>query len=181
MAHHGDSQSSSDNRDITVENLSTPPLKITPAPLLNRFLAGAVDSLIVSSSWLVLMGVERALPSHGSWMAWTSVTLTSVGSLVIIVFVYYFLLEGLFAATIGKRLLKLRVVMRDGDLCSFGASFGRNLVRFLDWLPLLYIVGAIAIFASESRERVGDKLAGTVVTRAPEKDINPPPAPFLFH
>jgi len=75
----------------------------------------------------------------------------------------------------------LRVVGKDGGPCSLDASLKRNLLRFLDWLPLFYIVAAICILASHDRRRLGDRVASTMVTKVPEKDINPPPAPFLFH
>jgi uncharacterized RDD family membrane protein YckC len=37
------------------------------------------------------------------------------------------------------------------------------------------------MIVSSDRQRIGDLVARTIVTRAPEKDINAPPAPFLFH
>ena len=83
--------------------------------------------------------------------------------------------------TIGKILVKLRVVETSGDPCSFGGSFKRNILRFVDWLPAFYILAAVLLFVSHERQRLGDMVAKTIVTTAPEKDINPPPAPFLFH
>ena len=81
----------------------------------------------------------------------------------------------------GKFALRIRVTTLEGDPCSFGAAFVRNLVRFIDWLPMLYILGTVSVLMSAKRQRLGDRLAKTVVSPAPEKDINPPPAPFLFH
>jgi hypothetical protein len=39
----------------------------------------------------------------------------------------------------------------------------------------------IAIVLSADRQRIGDRFAHTIVTDEPERDINPPPVPFLFH
>jgi uncharacterized RDD family membrane protein YckC len=69
--------------------------------------------------------------------------------------------------TLGKRLLGIRVVNQDGSRVSFGASFIRNILRIVDALPVLYIVGLITVLATgERRQRVGDLAARTRVVRA---------------
>jgi uncharacterized RDD family membrane protein YckC len=166
-----------DQNEITIDTLSTPPPKILPAPPLRRFIACVTDSLIIGAVYLALtIGVQ------GSAMLWKiSENLFDVAFLIALTFAYYFVQEGLFATTIGKSILRLRVLGKDGEPCSFGASFTRNILRILDWLPFLYLIAAVAMLTSPDRQRIGDKMASTIVTRAPEKDINPPPAPFLFH
>ena len=178
MTHHDEHQEHTERKEITIETLSAPPLQIRPAPLPRRIAAAFVDSLILVLAWIILMlasGQNSPIPTPGSLRAVT------VAYLAALVFSYYFLMEGIFAATVGKYLLKLRVFGKNGELCSFGAAFKRNLFRIVDWLPFLYVVAAIAIIATKDRQRIGDRLAGTIVSRAPEKDINPHPAPFLFH
>jgi uncharacterized RDD family membrane protein YckC len=138
-----------------------------------RLLASLVDSMIIAGAWFILVTSQRQIP--------VAFLTLSGGYLAFITFVYYFLQEGLFASTIGKSLLKLRVVGKTGDPCSFGASFKRNLLRFVDWLPVLYLIAGVTMLVSHERQRLGDMVAGTIVTVAPEKEMNPPPAPFLFH
>jgi len=167
--------------EVTIESLTTPPIRIDSAPLPRRITAGFVDSFIVGLVWLALTGRWNEIPELFTITGATSTPPTTLVYLAIVTFAYYFVLEWLFASTIGKSLLKLRVVGNDGDACSLSASLKRNLLRFLDWLPLFYIIGVIAILTSHDRQRIGDKVAATIVTEAPEKDINPPPAPFLFH
>lgn len=177
MFHHEDHEGHSDREEKTIETLSTPPIQIPPASLSRRITAGIVDSFVIALVYVALVFVGRGVS------AFWSISLNLAGSiyLVVITFAYYFVLEGTFASTVGKSLLKLRVLSKDGDPCSFHASFKRNILRFVDWLPILYIVAAFAILTSRDRQRIGDRIAATVVTRAEEKDINPPPAPFLFH
>ncbi len=177
MTHHEDHKGHSDHEEKTIETLSTPPIQIPPASLSRRITAGIVDSLVITLAYVALIFVGQGASTFSS----ISLNLATSVYLIVITFAYYFVLEGTFASTVGKSLLKLRVLGKDGDPCSFRASFQRNILRFIDWLPVLYLVAAFTILTSRDRQRVGDRVAATVVTRAAEKDINPPPAPFLFH
>jgi uncharacterized RDD family membrane protein YckC len=84
-----------------------------------------------------------------------------------LVLLYYFALEAAFGQTVGKLLLGLRVVRTDGGRPSVAAIAIRTLVRVVDWLPFLYLVGFIAMqVTGERRQRLGDLAAGTGVARA---------------
>jgi uncharacterized RDD family membrane protein YckC len=162
-----------DHNEATIETLRTPPLRIQPAPIRKRILAAVIDSIIICLAWLVVIGsLRRGIEAE---------LVVNAVYLAVVAFAYYFPQEGLFSFTIGKRLLGLRVLGKRGDPASIRESLIRNFLRFVDWLPLLYVLGAVTIALSTQRQRLGDMAAGTVVTLAPEKDINPPPAPFLFH
>ncbi len=69
--------------------------------------------------------------------------------------------------TVGKRLLRLRVVDATGLRLEPAQVIVRNLMRFIDALPALYLVGGIACVVSRRRQRLGDLAAGTVVIRTP--------------
>lgn len=90
---------------------------------------------------------------------------------------YYVLLEALAdGQTIGKRLLRLRVVRDGGYSITFGASAIRNLIRLLDMQPVtLYGVGIASAVLSKTGKRLGDMAAGTVVVR--EAVLRQPTAP----
>jgi uncharacterized RDD family membrane protein YckC len=173
MSQHTNHQADDDHKEVTIETLRTPPLRIQAAPVKKRLIAGLMDSVIVVLVWLVAITVLRQGPE--------TQLVVSAWYLGVLSFVYYFLQEGLFSATIGKRLSGLRVVGKSGDPASMRESLIRNLLRFVDWLPAFYVLGAVIIAISTDRRRFGDMVAGTAVTLAPEKDINPPSAPFLFH
>jgi uncharacterized RDD family membrane protein YckC len=84
-----------------------------------------------------------------------------------LVFVYYFALEATIGQTVGKLLVGLRVVGRDGGRPSVAAVAIRTLLRVVDWLPLLYLVGFIAMLATGARQqRLGDLAARTGIARA---------------
>ena len=89
-----------------------------------------------------------------------------IGGFGLIMFLYFVVLEGSTGATIGKKLLKIKVVREDGSTCGFGPSLVRNILRIVDALPALYIIGMILIARSDKKQRLGDKLAKTVVIKA---------------
>ena len=160
------------HNEVTVETLRTPPLRIQPGPALKRVVAAVIDSLIACAVYLLIL-----LSIHQKF---ANPFLVSAEYLTAM-FIYYFLQESAFASTIGKSLLGLRVVGNSGDPVSTREALIRNLLRFVDWLPVLYMLGALALVLSSKKQRIGDIVAGTMVTIAAERDINPPPAPFLFH
>lgn len=80
-----------------------------------------------------------------------------------IIFLYFVLLEGIYGATVGKQLLRLRVVDTDGSVPGVGKAIVRNLLRIVDGLPALSILGIVLIATSPDRARFGDRVAGTRV------------------
>ena len=75
-------------------------------------------------------------------------------------------------ATPGKRLSNLIVLHDDGTPVTWGASFARNTLRFVDFLPFGYACGLLTMWLNDDSKRLGDLLAGTVVVYRSE---NPPP------
>lgn len=69
-------------------------------------------------------------------------------------------------ATPGKRAARIKVLMEDGRPINWSASIVRNLVRQVDFLPLFYSTGLIAMFCNDRFQRLGDLAAGTLVVRA---------------
>jgi uncharacterized RDD family membrane protein YckC len=69
--------------------------------------------------------------------------------------------------TVGKRLFRLRVVDAQGLRLQPGQVAIRNLLRAVDALPGLYLVGGLACLLSRRAQRLGDIAANTVVIRSP--------------
>ena len=87
----------------------------------------------------------------------------------IISVLYMMLAEWLWRGqTVGKRLLRLRVVDAAGLRLEPSQVIVRNLMRVVDGLPALYLLGGITCLVSRHRQRLGDLAAGTVVIRAPK-------------
>jgi uncharacterized RDD family membrane protein YckC len=69
--------------------------------------------------------------------------------------------------TIGKKLFRLRVVDVDGMRLQFNQIVVRNLLRFVDDLPVFYFVGGVTCWLNANCQRLGDIAANTIVIRSP--------------
>ncbi|MFN0072993.1 MAG: RDD family protein [Chloroflexota bacterium] len=79
--------------------------------------------------------------------------------------VYYVGLEMTRGATLGKMALGIRVLKEDGTPLDLQASLIRNILRIVDG-QLAYLVGAILVWKSDKKQRLGDRVAHTIVVRA---------------
>jgi len=71
--------------------------------------------------------------------------------------------------TVGKRLFNLRVVDSKGLRLHPSQIIVRNLLRAVDGLPALFLVGGIFSFFSPLCQRLGDMVANTVVIHTPKR------------
>jgi uncharacterized RDD family membrane protein YckC len=156
-------------RIATPEGVS---LELPLAGLGSRFVAILVDSVLQGIGIAVLI-VLLVLSGADDFAAGALVAVT----VFLCLFVYPVAFElGAGGRTPGKRWSGLRVVCDDGAALTFRASALRNVLRLVDLLPGLYLVGAIAIFASDSNQRLGDMAGGTIVVREPRAaPMSPPP------
>ena len=126
---------------------------------LVRALALAIDELI---RWTLI---------YAATIAWLATGRFGVATVVATVCATYALYGGLLEGfangqTLGKRVLRIRVVRRDGTPIGVGAALLRNLLLLVDALPFAYVLGLFAMMATERFRRVGDLAAGTVVVYA---------------
>ena len=78
---------------------------------------------------------------------------------------YYIAMEATSGATLGKMLVGIKVVRTDGTSpIGWGPAIIRNLLRIVDGL-FVYVVGAILVMTSPTKQRLGDRVAGTVVVK----------------
>jgi uncharacterized RDD family membrane protein YckC len=141
-----------------------------------RIVAGLID-LVVLAVLFVVVGLlfggthsqtatSLSNPSVHETNYSVSLTGVSFALFVIVCLVYYFVLESRSGQTIGKRVMGIRVIDLDGGAPTNGAVLRRTLGRLVDALPLLYLVGLIAIGVGQRRQRIGDRLAHTTVASA---------------
>jgi uncharacterized RDD family membrane protein YckC len=131
---------------------------------VTRFFAWFIDQLCISAAMSVL-GIALNLLELINWNFALALYLIS-----------YFVISigyGIFfewtwrGQTVGKRLLRLRVVDVEGMRLQFNQIVVRNLLRFVDALPAFYFVGGLACWLNPRCQRLGDIAANTVVIRNP--------------
>jgi uncharacterized RDD family membrane protein YckC len=121
-----------------------------------RFLALLIDSILLGVAGGILLVFFRLLLGSPAGTAVASL----VGSVVGIV--YCIGLEATQGATLGKKMLGLRVVKTDGSAIGWPEAFIRYLLRIVD-LMLVIPIGAILIWITPQHQRLGDFVAHTIV------------------
>lgn len=79
-------------------------------------------------------------------------------------FCYYTYFESYKGATPGKLLCGLKVVKVDGTACDIRTAAMRTVCRMIDGL-FAYLVAAIFVWSTDLNQRLGDKLADTLVIK----------------
>jgi uncharacterized RDD family membrane protein YckC len=90
---------------------------------------------------------------------------------LLVIIAYFVLLEGFVGATIGKMLVRIRVVGTEGERIGMTQSAVRNALRVVDSLPTLNVVGIVLILTSPEKARFGDRVAKTRVVRVPGSSV----------
>jgi uncharacterized RDD family membrane protein YckC len=75
---------------------------------------------------------------------------------------------GMRGQTIGKKILRIRVMDEQNLRLTFSQIVIRNLLRVVDVLPAFYMVGGLACVWTQHAQRLGDLVANTVVVEHPK-------------
>ena len=134
------------------------------AATLIDFIIFGVINFIVSA----LFGTQTSSYTDAGVAFDTSVT--GLPALLLFAFgiAYYLVMETMWGATVGKMVCGLKVVMQDGSKVQFVPVLLRYVLRIVDCLPgcIPYLVGAIFIWTSPYNQRLGDKVAKTLVVKS---------------
>jgi uncharacterized RDD family membrane protein YckC len=142
--------------------------------VLGRRVVAAVIDVAIIGILLIVIAKTLGDEANREFSLWAETQGAPRALFFLLTFAYYFGSELVWAQTLGKRVMKLRVVRDDGSKAAAGPVAVRNLVRAVDWLPSLYIIGIVSVFATgERRVRLGDLAAKTKVVA----DDGTPPAP----
>ena len=132
---------------------------------MSRFLACAIDVACIAVASSILSSILGVLAIISIDFARALTMLL----LFVLSISYGIVLEWRWRGqTIGKRLLRLRVVDAQGLKIQFSQIVIRNLLRFIDMMPAFYLVGGIASLLNRKGQRLGDFAANTVVVRHPK-------------
>ena len=136
---------------------------------LARFAALVLDGIflsvfnaLVNAVYGVTVVTSGYFSDSGSGYLTTTQTIPTP-VLVLLDFAYFMVLEAMFGATLGKQLMRVKVVRLDGRPLTVGAVVVRNVLRIVDFLPLAYVLGGILVLTTTGAQRLGDMAGGTTV------------------
>ncbi len=135
------------------------------ARLGDRLLAIIIDGLLIMAVFAV---VGTWIASRWGGMVESGFSMTGTPALIAIglttalAFLYFWFMEGLWGATLGKLMSGIKVRDISGAPCSLSQSIIRNILRIVDGIALYFVGFLIALF-SKLRQRLGDHIAKTVV------------------
>ncbi len=135
-----------------------------------RFVAILIDTIILGIIGWILFAVFGAsaitVDAVANTVSIASTYYVAIALYLVIYFLYFTLLEGHGGQTVGKMAVKIRVVRgADGSPIDYGAAAVRTILRIIDGL-FIYLIGAILIWSSDKKQRLGDRVAHTVVVPA---------------
>ena len=156
----------------TTQNVN---INFTAASVGDRIFAQLLDILVMIAYVVVIgfffdiIGLTTTIEAMDDW------SIMAVYGIIYSPIMFYTIVqESLWEGqTIGKRIMKTKVIKLDG----YQAGFGDYLVRWLFRLVEVFIgngiIGLIAIIASQKNQRLGDMAAGTaVITLKNKVNIN---------
>jgi uncharacterized RDD family membrane protein YckC len=141
---------------LTAQKVS---IEYDTASWMERAMAFVVDALILVISALIFYNLwrfdEGGLGEIIYYVIW-----------IMVISTYTLWNEYFFnGQTVGKKLMKVKVVRLDGDPGSFGDYFGRWIFRIMDIYFSSGILATFLINSSAKRQRAGDMIANTVVIK----------------
>lgn len=145
-------------------------LDISKPSFARRITAQLVDLFFISLSYFVVALIFSFLdmnpylpgPDQYYYQQWFWGTIAGIG-------VFYFLVRDAGGASIGKRIMGLRVVKYDN--LDRPATLTQSILRNVTLLiPLVNILDVVYAFTDPKGRRVGDRAAGTFLTESHELD-----------
>ncbi|WP_296150433.1 RDD family protein [uncultured Flavobacterium sp.] len=162
--------------ELSINTTQNVNINFTVASVGHRILAYLLD-LVVKAAYVIvvfylffyLLGLNNFMDGIDNWSR-----MAIIISFYFPVIFYTLILESLLEGqTLGKKLLKIKVVKIDGYQASFGDYLMRWIFRIVDVNFSGGVVGLISIIVSDKSQRLGDMTAGTsVITLKNNININ---------
>lgn len=152
--------------ELSINTTQNVAINFSAASVGDRIIGFLLDSLIkfayIFTVYMVVfywMGLNNYMIDMDMWSQMAVQTIFYLPAVF-----YSLVLESMFEGqTIGKKIMKMKVIKIDGYQAGFGDYFIRWIMRIIDILMGMGIVGLIAMLASSKVQRLGDMAAGTAV------------------
>jgi uncharacterized RDD family membrane protein YckC len=143
----------------------------TLARKTKRWFASLIDYLLLIA-FLVIVIIsfgQKEINEDGS-VSYNVNNIGGLGILALEVIPWLLILPGIEyfndGQTIGKRMLRVKVVLANSDRVSFGRCLARHLLDPVDYFPFLGIIGLLVASNNPNKQRIGDLVAKTIVIDA---------------
>lgn len=152
--------------ELSINTTQNVAINFSAASVGDRIIGYILD-LVVKGAYILVaylvffywLGLNDLMKDMDMW------PMIAIQTLVFLPTVFYSLiLESMFEGqTVGKKIMKCRVIKIDGYQAGFGDYFIRWLMRIIDTGIGGGVVGLIAMLSSKKVQRLGDMAAGTAV------------------
>lgn len=164
---------------LTIHTPEGVTFEIPLASPFSRCLALCIDLAVIAAILFLVLKIINLLSQILSFLPFVGKTLSDFGSgtLIMIQFAvvigYGMATEWFWSGqTLGKRLLRLRVIDEGGLPLDWKQVVIRNLFRLIDMMPsTLYLLGGLSSILTSRCQRLGDLAAGTLVVRETEPQV----------
>jgi uncharacterized RDD family membrane protein YckC len=139
-------------------------LEFDTAGVPSRAIARTVDAFVVLFALSTVSGVFAPLVGSDANRA----AIVAILVVLVVIFGYPCACETIWGRTLGHLLFGLRVVTEEGGPVRFRHAVVRSLMQVVDiFLVPIGVIAVIASLTSPRDQRLGDRLAGTLVIRMP--------------
>lgn len=152
--------------ELSINTTQNVTINFTAATVGHRMLGYLLDllvkiaySIVVWGIFFYSLGFNERMFGLDTW-SYYAIVIVIYSPVIFYSLLFESLLEG---QTIGKRLMKIKVVKIDGYQATFGDYLIRWLFRIIDINLSSGAIGLIALITSSKTQRLGDMTAGTAV------------------
>lgn len=140
---------------------------IRPAGFWIRLAAFLLDQVFLIMAGILIFSVTGDQESAGVVDLWEGLDEIDIWSDVAVPLaiqaVYFTVAIGIWGKTIGKALMRVKVVRTDGSRMSIGRAFGRYLVYLLNWM--VFGIGFVVIALNPQKRGLHDLIVDTRVVK----------------
>ena len=151
--------------ELSINTTQNVTINFTAASIGHRLLAFGIDLLIIIA-YLISVFLLMAYTGFSSFVdrmdGWSQMAIQSIVFLPVMF--YSLLFETFFEGqSLGKKIVRIKVVKIEGYQASFGDYLIRWLFRMIDIVISSGVIGFISIIMNKKAQRLGDMAAGTSV------------------
>lgn len=157
---------------VTTQNVT---INFETATVVERVMAYIIDVLVFVAYYALYQLVYAVFDLEVYYATMERGSVSAIEGIIYLPVLFYALWqESLFdGQTVGKKILKIKVIKIDGYEAGFGDYLIRWVFRIVEVTTIMGIIGLITMVVNKKTQRLGDMVAGTaVITLKNDVSIN---------